>query len=64
MDGWYYIGLFLVFGVIGPAFWLLALSASLWIGRKCLSERHGQILFGHYWKQSRLLERRGNGRAG
>lgn len=51
MDGVYYaLGVIVVVGLIRPVFWLIALSTSLWIGRKFLSEKWGRIVFGDYWR--------------
>lgn len=49
MDWLYAIALFVVIGLIRPVFWTLALSTSLWIGQKFLSEKSGKLVFGQYW---------------
>lgn len=62
MKDWhYYVALFVVFGVVQPVFWLLALSAARWIGELVLSDHVGRLLFGRYWRKghyTRSLQRR------
>lgn len=39
-----------VIALLRPLFWWVALSTSLWIGRKTLPEKWGRIVFGRYWR--------------
>lgn len=43
----------LMIGLIRPVFWLLSMTVFLWLGRKCLPDRVGLALFGHYWRTKR-----------
>lgn len=47
------LGAVVVIGVIRPLFWWVALSLSLWLGRKVCSERVGRVVFGRYWRSAR-----------
>jgi hypothetical protein len=50
-SGYYYLALFLMFGVVHPLFWLLTLAVLRWIGERVLSDHVGRLLFGRYWRK-------------
>ena len=62
-SAWFYVALVLVFALVGPLFWLVTLSALLWVGYRVLPDRVGHVLFGHYWKKPGVLKGRSDGGA-
>lgn len=50
-EGLFLMALFFTIAVARPLFWLLALTASRWVGERVLPHWLGRLLFGRYWKK-------------